>query len=905
MALAPPAMKLSIARACKLRGHVSISVVCPTASAASREIPTTATCSGAGNGPRAANNSPSPRPSSRANVSGRNPSDQPAEPQRETERKRPDGVCPDSSSATASLAAFVLHLTGHHSSLIVSLHSQCERHVGRSSAVSSAHTIRSLMAVPPQQVTPLQPCRSRAPRRNAAGTTAIAMFALLGLTATRSCSTRRAAAMNGRPRSSLSRAPRRCFAAAARSGRRLVTGDRVCSGETISVQGASRVAVTLPDETSLQDRRAHDARGPRPAVGQRHAGRASARRDSRDQPRPDACLLFTTPYANAGLEGTEFDIRVDDVARRMEVVVLEGEVVVTNTAGTIGVAATTSRPSMRAGAPSVAPILEPIELDALGELLPFSCRVHTAGRRAGAVAGTGYGSAVLCGPRRCAPRPRRASTLRKRTSTRRCVSSRSNVTALSLQAMLALARADRDNGARSRRSGVAGRAGRGRRSVRPLARRRALRQDLAAAEQSIRAALEVEPEQLARPDQACRARARAGRRTARNRERDTRTRLWLRHAAPRWWSSASQACARSTPRGTSRVRRSRGARAQCTVAAPSARPDADTARRGARRPAATRARSHDGPNESFDAKLHGEDLRHGKPRPAHGDPARSREAIRSSRSDRLAVLRATQSAQQSTGPGSAGPARRHGEKRRSARVPLVVRIGRGRRHEQCRLEPRPYRARFRSPAHCSTRGMPWPTTAPTTRASVARRRVFDAAAARDRARQRVARLPADAARERQPIKPQLAQPDLFISQHVSPASASFDELDSPVLANGLKLRASAVRGGNDTASQDVTLAGLHDQVSYSVGYYDFATDGFRENNDVDQRVASAFIQGRPNHATNLQAEIRSVRTEQWRPDDALRSRRSTRRSYGSTKTRTRSGSVQSNSSRGRTLWSVR
>jgi hypothetical protein len=112
-----------------------------------------------------------------------------------------------------------------------------------------------------------------------------------------------------------------------------------------------------------------------------------------------------------------------------------------------------------------------------------------------------------------------------------------------------------------------------------------------------------------------------------------------------------------------------------------------------------------------------------------------------------------------------------------------------------------------------------------------------------------------------PIKPQLAQPDLFISQHVSPGSASFDELDSPVLANGLKLRASAVRGGNDTAGHDVTVAGLHDRVSFSVGYYDFATDGFRENNDVDQRIASAFIQARPSHAANLQAEIRSVRTE--------------------------------------------
>src|SRR5690606_601277 len=41
------------------------------------------------------------------------------------------------------------------------------------------------------------------------------------------------------------------------------------------------------------------------------------------------------PYANAGLEGTEFVIAVDD--RQTDVTVLEGEVLLSNSAGTIGV----------------------------------------------------------------------------------------------------------------------------------------------------------------------------------------------------------------------------------------------------------------------------------------------------------------------------------------------------------------------------------------------------------------------------------------------------------------------------------------------------------------------------------------------------------------------------------------
>ena len=48
-------------------------------------------------------------------------------------------------------------------------------------------------------------------------------------------------------------------------------------------------------------------------------------------------LTFRTPYANAGLEGTEFDIRVDDEERFTEIVVLEGDVVVTAPAGELNV----------------------------------------------------------------------------------------------------------------------------------------------------------------------------------------------------------------------------------------------------------------------------------------------------------------------------------------------------------------------------------------------------------------------------------------------------------------------------------------------------------------------------------------------------------------------------------------
>jgi Flp pilus assembly protein TadD len=112
-----------------------------------------------------------------------------------------------------------------------------------------------------------------------------------------------------------------------------------------------------------------------------------------------------------------------------------------------------------------------------------------------------------------------------------------------------------------------------------------------------------------------------------------------------------------------------------------------------------------------------------------------------------------------------------------------------------------------------------------------------------------------------PIKPQLGQQNLFIAQRFGPSRTSFDELTAPVVMHGLKLRASAVAGGNGIEGDDVALAGLHDRVSYSLGHYRFETDGFRANNDLDQTSANAFVQLRPSHATNLQFELRSLRME--------------------------------------------
>ena len=113
-----------------------------------------------------------------------------------------------------------------------------------------------------------------------------------------------------------------------------------------------------------------------------------------------------------------------------------------------------------------------------------------------------------------------------------------------------------------------------------------------------------------------------------------------------------------------------------------------------------------------------------------------------------------------------------------------------------------------------------------------------------------------------PMPAQLGQPTSFLAAHLGPGLAPFNELGSPVTQNGLRLQASGAAGGGGTSGTDVAVVGLHDQLSYGFGEYRFESDGFRINNDRGQRIANAFVQYRPAVDTNLQVELRSTRNSQ-------------------------------------------
>ncbi|MBN1239762.1 MAG: TonB-dependent receptor, partial [Gammaproteobacteria bacterium] len=110
-----------------------------------------------------------------------------------------------------------------------------------------------------------------------------------------------------------------------------------------------------------------------------------------------------------------------------------------------------------------------------------------------------------------------------------------------------------------------------------------------------------------------------------------------------------------------------------------------------------------------------------------------------------------------------------------------------------------------------------------------------------------------------PVRPQLAESNLFILDTAGPSTLAFQEFQPLLRENGITVQGSAVTANRGTRGFDAAVAGLHDKVSYSIGHFDFETDGFRPNNDLAQRATNAFVQVRPRPETGVIAELRSNR----------------------------------------------
>jgi len=112
-----------------------------------------------------------------------------------------------------------------------------------------------------------------------------------------------------------------------------------------------------------------------------------------------------------------------------------------------------------------------------------------------------------------------------------------------------------------------------------------------------------------------------------------------------------------------------------------------------------------------------------------------------------------------------------------------------------------------------------------------------------------------------PIQPSLAEANLFILEGVGPSSPSFNEFNPLFNRNRFALQASGVVGEQSTHGGEFVHSAVVGTLSYSLGFFDFYTDGFRPNNDLDQNILNAYVQFSVSPKTSLQMEFRRTKVE--------------------------------------------
>lgn len=112
-----------------------------------------------------------------------------------------------------------------------------------------------------------------------------------------------------------------------------------------------------------------------------------------------------------------------------------------------------------------------------------------------------------------------------------------------------------------------------------------------------------------------------------------------------------------------------------------------------------------------------------------------------------------------------------------------------------------------------------------------------------------------------PIQPGLLTSNPLVLEGLGPTTQSFNEFNPLYTRNRLALQLSAIAGGNNTWGNEAIHSGIWDRFSYSLGQFHYSTDGFRENNDIETNLYTAFTQFALTPSTNIQFEFRDNKTE--------------------------------------------
>ncbi|GJL73702.1 MAG: hypothetical protein NMNS01_29010 [Nitrosomonas sp.] len=106
-----------------------------------------------------------------------------------------------------------------------------------------------------------------------------------------------------------------------------------------------------------------------------------------------------------------------------------------------------------------------------------------------------------------------------------------------------------------------------------------------------------------------------------------------------------------------------------------------------------------------------------------------------------------------------------------------------------------------------------------------------------------------------PVQPSLAVADLNIITNTGPAIAGFNEFAPLMERNKPQLVASGIVGNQGTLGNEIVFSQLYERTSVSLGQFHYETNGFRTNNDQKHNIYNAFIQHAFSPKLNIQAEI--------------------------------------------------
>lgn len=107
-----------------------------------------------------------------------------------------------------------------------------------------------------------------------------------------------------------------------------------------------------------------------------------------------------------------------------------------------------------------------------------------------------------------------------------------------------------------------------------------------------------------------------------------------------------------------------------------------------------------------------------------------------------------------------------------------------------------------------------------------------------------------------PVSAGFSKTNLTLMESSLLGSTQFPTDFSMMTQNELRLQATGLTGSNDLLGGDVVASGIQNRFSFSAGYNYFGTDGFRVNNDQTGRLANAFAQVQLADKTSAQAEYR-------------------------------------------------